>query len=163
MPVGPNVSPDKRFATKYRLVWEVPYEPGTLKAVAYRENRQVAVDEVHTAEAPARIRLVPDRAVIHADGDDLSFVTVRVEDQHGNLCPLADNLVEFQIKGAGRIEAVDNGNPATTEPFHAGYRKAFSGLALVIVRSTRGKPGTIQLTGGSSGLFAGSIGIRTEP
>jgi beta-galactosidase len=163
MPVGPNVSPDKRFATKYRLVWEVPYEAGTLKAVAYRENRQVAVDEVHTAEAPARIRLVPDRAVIHADGDDLSFVTMRVEDQHGNLCPLADNLVEFQIKGPGRIEAVDNGNPATTEPFHAGYRKAFSGLALVIVRSTRGKPGTIQLTGGSSGLFAGSIGIRTEP
>jgi len=163
MPVGTNVSPDKRFATRYRLVWEVPYEAGTLKAVAYRENRQVAVDEVRTAEAPAHIRLVPDRAVIHADGEDLSFVTVRVEDQRGNLCPLADNLVEFQIKGPGRIEAVDNGNPATTEPFHADHRKAFSGLALVIVRSTRGKPGAIQLTGSSTGLFAGSTGIRTEP
>jgi len=163
MPVGTDISPDKTFATKYRLVWEVPYQAGTLKAVAYRENRQVAVDEVRTAEAPARIRLVPDRAVIHADGDDLSFITVRVEDQRGNLCPLADNLVEFQIKGAGRIEAVDNGNAATTEPFHANHRKAFSGLALVIVRSARGKAGTIQLTGSSTGLFAGSTTIRTAP
>jgi beta-galactosidase len=163
MPVGPNVSPDKRFSTKYRLVWEVPYEAGTLKAVAYRENRQVAVDEVRTAESPARIRLVPDRAVIHADGDDLSFVTVRLEDQRGTLCPMADNLVEFQIEGPGRIEAVDNGNAATTEPFHADHRKAFNGLALVIVRSVRGKPGAIQLTATGAGLFAGTTTIRTQP
>ena len=163
MPVGANVSPDGRFATKYRLVWEVPYQPGTLKAVAYRDNREVAADEVRTAEAPARIRLVPDRATMHADGEDLSFVTVRVEDQRGTVCPLADNLVEFQIKGAGRIEAVDNGNPATIEPFHADYRKAFNGLALVIVRSARGKAGAIQLTGSSKGLFAGSAAIHAQP
>jgi len=162
MPVGTDISPDEHFITKYRLVWEVPYQAGTLKAVAYRDNREVATDEVRTAEAPARIRLVPDRATIHADGDDLSFVTVRVEDQRGTLCPLADNLVEFQIKGAGRIEAVDNGNAATTEPFHADHRKAFSGLALVIVRSARGKAG-IQLTGSSKGLFAGAATIRTAP
>jgi beta-galactosidase len=163
MPVGPNVSPDKTFSTKYRLVWQVPYQAGTLRAVAYRENQEVAVDEVRTAEAPARIRLVPDRTVIQADGEDLSFVTVRVEDQRGNLCPLADNLVEFQIKGAGRIEAVDNGNPASTEPFQANHRKAFNGLALVIVRSVRGTAGTIQLTGSGSGLFDGTVTIRTQP
>jgi beta-galactosidase len=76
---------------------------------------------------------------------------------------MADNLVEFQIEGPGRIEAVDNGNAATTEPFHADHRKAFNGLALVIVRSVRGKPGAIQLTATGAGLFAGTTTIRTQP
>ena len=65
------------------------------------------------------MKLEPDRAVIHADGEDLSFVTVRIEDKDGNLCPLADNLVQFRVEGAGRIAAVDNGNAATVEPFQA--------------------------------------------
>ena len=103
MPVGANVSPEKTFASKYRRVWEVPYAPGTLKAVAYNNGKQVAVDEVHTAGEPARIVLSPDRSTITADGDDLSFVTVRIEDKDGNLCPLADNLVKFNVTGAGKI------------------------------------------------------------
>ena len=87
LPVGPNVSQDRKYSSKYRLMWQVPYQPGTLKAVAYQDGKQVAVDEVRTAGAPARIKLVPDRATIQADGDDLSFVTVRIEDKDGNLCP----------------------------------------------------------------------------
>jgi beta-galactosidase len=77
---------------------------------------------------------------------------VRVEDKDGNLCPLADNLVRFTVQGAGRIEAVDNGNAATVEPFQADHRKAFNGLALLIVRSRAGQPGTIQVTASSHGL-----------
>ena len=75
---------------------------------------------------------------IRADGEDLSFVTVRVEDAEGNLVPGADNLVRFTVEGAGRVAAVDNGDPASLEPFQAKERKAFSGLALLVVRSNRG-------------------------
>jgi beta-galactosidase len=135
MPVGRNTSPDLKFQTKYRLIWQVPYAPGSLKAVAYSGGKQVAVTETRTAGAPARIRLIPDRSVIKADGDDLSFITVRVEDKDGNLCPLADNQIQFEVDGAGVIQAVDNGNPATAEPFQAKEHKAFNGLALLIVRS----------------------------
>src|SRR5207248_10181525 len=92
IPVGPNVSHDKNFYTKYRLLWQVPYQPGTLKAVAYSEGKEVASQEVRTAGAPAKIVLTPDRNAIHGDGDDLSFVTARIEDKDGNLCPMADNL-----------------------------------------------------------------------
>ncbi|HZP18397.1 MAG TPA: beta-galactosidase GalB, partial [Terriglobales bacterium] len=134
IPVGANVSSDRRFTTKYRLRWDVPYEPGSLKAVAYSNGKQVAQQEIRTAGAPARVVLVPDRAVIRADGEDLSFVTARVEDKDGNLCPMADNLLHFKVTGAGKIEAVDNGNAATVEPFQADQRSAFSGLALLIVR-----------------------------
>jgi beta-galactosidase len=151
MPVGKNVSPNEKFTTKYRRIWQVPYQPGTLKAVAYNGGRQVAVEEVRTAGAPAKITLTPDRATIHADGDDLSFVTIRVEDKAGNLCPLADNLVRFSVTGAGAIAAVDNGNAATVEPFQADYRKAFNGLALLIVRA-KDQPGPIHVAATSEGL-----------
>ena len=152
MPVNTKVSPDRKFTTKFRLIWQVPYQPGVLKAVAYKGGKQVAVEQVATASEPARIRILPDRAAIHADGDDLSFITVRVEDKNGNLCPLADNLVQFELSGPGSIAGVDNGNAATVEPFQADHRKAFNGLALLIVRSKPGQSGAIQVTARSQGL-----------
>jgi beta-galactosidase len=105
--------------------------------------------------------LLPDRNVIEADGDDLSFVTVRIEDKDGNLCPMADTLVHFGVTGAGEIAAVDNGNAATVEPFHADHRKAFNGLALLIVRS-RAWPGKIHVTASAEGLTAAGAEIETQ-
>ena len=140
LPVGPNVSASLKFASKYRLLWQVPYEPGLLQAVAFRQGVEVARDTMSTAGAPARIRLLADRTTVAAGGDDLSFVTVRIEDQAGHLCPTADNLVRFRVTGAGEIAAVDNGNAATVEPFHADHRKAFNGLALLIVRPLTARP-----------------------
>jgi beta-galactosidase len=133
-----------------------------LRAVAYENGRQVAVDEVRTAGAPARIRLSPDRKTIHADGDDLSFVTVRVEDKDGNLCPSADNLVKFKVTGAGSLRAVDNGNAATTESFQADNRKAFSGLALLIVSSRKGLAGPVHVVATAEGLTQATAEITTQ-
>jgi beta-galactosidase len=152
IPVGRNVSPQQKFTSKYRLEWEAPYAPGSIRAVGYKGGKQIAVDEIKTAGAPARLRLIADRSKLAASGEDLSFITVRVEDKDGNLCPLADNLVQFKVEGAGKIEAVDNGNAATTEPFQADHRKAFSGMALLIVRANKGQGGRIQVTATSEGL-----------
>ncbi len=159
----PNLIHDGSMFSRWRLEWQVAYAPGSLKAVAYQGGKQVAVDEVKTAGAPARIRLLPDRKTIQADGDDLSFITVRVEDKDGNLCPQADSLVKFSVMGAGTIEAVDNGNAATVEPFHANQRKAFSGLALLIVRSKAGEAGAIHVVATSEGLIAASVDLSTNP
>jgi beta-galactosidase len=161
MPVGHNVSDSGKFVTKYRLIWQVPYQPGTLKAVAYSGGKQVAEQEIRTAGTPARIKLIADRSVIHADGDDLSFVTVRIEDKDGNLCPLAENLIHFNVTGVGDIAGVDNGNAATTEPFRADHRQAFSGMALLILRS-RPDPGKIHVIATGDGLAKAEIEIRTE-
>jgi beta-galactosidase len=164
-PVGPYVSPDRKFLSKYRLMWQVAFQPGTLKAVAYDHGQAVATEEVRTAGAPARIKLLPDRSVIQADGDDLSFITVRVEDKDGNLCPVADNLVHFSVTGAGVIAAVDNGNAATVELFHADHRKAFNGLALLIVWSRPGEAGSIRVVATAEGLAQDEtqITVRTTP
>lgn len=162
LPVGPNVSQERKFTSKYRLLWEVPYAPGGLKAVAYREGKEVASEEMHTAGPPARIRLFPDRNVIQAGGDDLSFVTVRIEDQEGNLCPLADHLIHFRVTGSGEIAAVDNGNAATVESFHSDQRKAFHGLALLIVRVRPGQKGAIHVVATAEGLTQSATEITVQ-
>ena len=162
LPVGPKVSADGKFLSKYRLLWQVPYQAGVLKAVAYRDGKEVAIDEVRTAGPPAKIELVPDRSLIQADGDDLSFITVRIEDKDGVLCPVADNEVNFTVTGEGQIAAVDNGNAATVEPFHASSRKAFNGLALLIVRSSSGEPGKIHVAAASPGLAEAEVDLTSQ-
>jgi beta-galactosidase len=162
LPVGNNAGENGKFQSKYRLMWQVPYAPGTLKAVAYQGGKSIATTEVKTAGVPARVALVPDRTAITADGDDLSFVTVRVEDKDGNFCPTADNLVKFKLDGPANIAGVDNGNPATEEPFQADYRKAFNGLALLIVRSEHGKAGRVKITATADGLRPAEATVTTK-
>jgi beta-galactosidase len=92
---------------------------------------------------------------------------VRIEDKEGNLCPDADNLVHFSLTGNGSIAAVDNGNAATVEPFQADHRKAFHGLALLIVRpgsdrSRTGRAGQIHIVATGDGLAQGRAEITTE-
>jgi beta-galactosidase len=122
----------------------------------------VATAEVKPAGPAARVALVPDRTRIAADGEDLSFVTVRIEDADGNLVPGADNLVRFAVEGAGRIAAVDNGNAASLEPFQADRRRAFGGLVLLIVRSKRGERGEIRVAADSDGLTGVRAVLRAE-
>ena len=115
---------------RYRLMWmNTKYEPGTVKVVAYdKDGKPVAEKEMHTAGKPHHIELIADRSQIKADGKDLSFVTVRVVDKDGNLCPLADNTISFKVKGAGTYRAGANGNPASLESFQTPKMKVFLSL-----------------------------------
>jgi beta-galactosidase len=162
LPVGANVSPDGTFSTKYRLLWQVPYEPGVLRAVALAGSKDLAVTEVRTAGPPARVRVSADHTRLRADGQDLAFLTVRVEDKDGNLCPFADNLVHFEIEGAGSVAGVDNGNAATVEPFQASERRVFGGLCLLIVRPNRGEAGRVRVTSRADGLEEAETLLVTE-
>ena len=90
----------------YRLRWnDVVYEPGELKAVAYKDGKEIGSAIVRTAGQPAALRLTPDRTQLAASGDDLCYVLVEAVDEQGTLCPLADNLVHFQIDGPAEIAA----------------------------------------------------------
>jgi beta-galactosidase len=143
------------------LEWKVPYTPGILKAVAKNNGKTVCTDEVQTAGAPFRIMLTPDRTEISADGEDLSYVKVEIVDQKGRVCPNADNLVKFKIKGGGVIAGVDNGNPISHQYFKAGERKAFHGLCLVVIQSKR-EQGAIRVSAESEGLQAADLLFRVK-
>lgn len=148
---------------RYRLMWmNTKYEPGTVKVVAYDKNgKAVAEKEMHTAGKPHHIELIPDRSQIKADGKDLSFVTVRVVDKNGNLCPLAENEIRFKVKGAGTYRAGANGNPASLESFQLPKMKVFSGMMTAII-SSADKPGKITLEATGKGLVKGILNIESK-
>lgn len=81
------------------------------------------------------IRLTPDRNILKTDGTDLSFVTVEILDAEGNICPLADNLVRFEVEGNLFIAGVDNGSQTSMERFKDNKRKAFNGKCLVVLQN----------------------------
>jgi beta-galactosidase len=161
VPMGYRFLDAKSWDSPYRMSWEVPHKPGSLKVVGYKDGQAVSEKEIKTAGKPVKITLVPDREEITADGYDLSYITVRVEDRKGNLCPLVDNLVNFEVIGAGEIAAVGNGNSATTEPFQADFRKAFNGLAMLIVRS-KPEAGQIKVKAWSAGLKGDLVRLEAE-
>ena len=143
------------------VMWRIEYQPGTLKTVSRRDGKTVMEKIIHTAGKPAKIEMIADRSTIHADGADLSFITVRIKDKDGNLVPYANNLVNFKISGCGFIAGADNGYQASHESFKANHRKAFNGMCLVIIQSN-GKSGKIKVEAAAEGLESGSVILNAK-
>ena len=133
----------QHFDSPYRLVWDVEYQPGDIKVIAYNAGKAVAIKQIFTADLPAQVKLTADRTELSADGYDLAYITVDVLDKDGQLVPDADNLIHFTVTGAAEVAAVGNGDSATIEPFIADYRRAFNGKALLIIRTIKGQTGDI--------------------
>jgi beta-galactosidase len=151
----------KKIGEDVHVMWRVTYEPGILKAVSRKNGKIVQSQEIKTAGKPAKIELTADRTVIHADGKDLSFVTVKITDGNGVMVPDAENLVNFKVSGPGFVAGVDNGYQASLEPFKANYRKAYNGMCLVVIQSN-GKPGDITLSAASDKLNSAGVVIKAE-
>ncbi|HWB58490.1 MAG TPA: glycoside hydrolase family 2 TIM barrel-domain containing protein, partial [Chthoniobacteraceae bacterium] len=144
------------------LEWSVPYAPGMLKAVGTKDGKPWAIDEIHTAGPPAKIALETDRKSILTNGEDLAFITIRIEDKDGNPCPNADNTVKLSIKGPGDIAGTDNGDATDLTSFQSPARKAFHGMALAVIKSLAVEPGgDIEFTATSEGLAPAKVKIGT--
>jgi len=154
---------DKSLQHRYRLMWmDVKYEPGTVKVVAFDDaGKTVAEKEIRTAGKPHHLELTADRKTISADGNDLSYVTVSVVDKDGNLCPISDNQLEFEVSGAGKFKAVCNGDATSLEMFHLPTMKAFSGKLVVTVQASH-QAGRINLEVKGKGLKTGNIAIQSK-
>lgn len=151
----------KTFQSKYRLSWNVPYEPGTIKVVGYKDGKKVNEKVINTAGKPYKVKLSVDRKTIDADGRDLAYVTIRIEDKNGNLCPNAENLVKFSTKGEGSLIAVDNGDQTSLASFQVPQRKAFSGMCLAILKSSK-ESGKITIKATSKRLKSDEIEVLTK-
>ena len=158
---GKSLGRKRKSGDDLHLMWRIPFEPGTLRALARSNGKVVLTQEIRSAGRPARIILIPDRKLIQADGSDLSFVTVKIVDANGTVVPHADNLVQFQLAGEGSIAAVDNGSQISHEPFKANYRKAFNGMCLAIIQSKE-KAGRILLKATAVGLAPASVAIEAK-
>jgi len=145
----------------YRLRWnDVAYEPGQLKAVAYKDGKRIGDAIMRTAGEPAALRLTPDRKRLATTGEDLSYILVEALDEKGTLCPLADNTIQFEVQGPAEIAGIGNGDPLSLELFQASSHKLFYGKAMLIVRSVEGQRGAIRITARSAGLEDGQVRLR---
>lgn len=118
------------------FVWDVPYTPGELKAVAYRAGKVVAEDVVRTAGAPAQLKLTPDHPTLKPDRRDVSLVAVAAEDAAGRPVPTAFDRVDFALLGPARWLGVENGNPTDVSSHKAKRRDLFAGLLRAYVGAT---------------------------
>jgi beta-galactosidase len=142
------------------LSWDVPYEPGALKAIGTKDGKIVATAEIFTTGQPASIGLSSDRESLVIDQRDVAHLTVYILDDKGLAVPTADNEVTFEIDGAGSLLGTDNGNPASHEDYNSKRRKAFNGSCLAIVKSN-GKAGQIQVRAVSPPLQSARVIIAT--
>jgi beta-galactosidase len=160
-PSGSYTSPNGSMG-KLHLTWEVPFEPGTLVAVASENGSEVVRDTLVTAGPPHALALSPDTRTLAADGTSVSFVTVSVVDEHGTVVPDAGNVITFRVTGAGTLAGDDNGREESPAGYTTPVMAAFNGQALAIVKSTR-QPGAITLTATSPGLRAAATGLVSAP
>lgn len=158
--------------TRYRLMWyDAVYQPGEIKVVAYDEDGNPAMEKtVRTAGRPHHIELVPSypektdasgMPVLKADGKDLLYVTVRVVDKDGNLCPLDGREFGFEVSGAASYRASANGDPTCLDIFHEPRMHAFNGMLTVIVQSSE-TPGDALVKVHAKGLRPASLGLKVE-
>ena len=160
---GRSLGKKKKGQFEYRLRWDdVVYQSGELKVVAYKNGEKWAEEKVLTTGKASRLSASADRPAITADGTDLVFITVRIEDKNGALVPRSSNLVNFSIQGPGKIVAVDNGDATSHDPFQASQRKAYNGLCLVIVKAEKGATGSFTVKADSKGLkgAAATVGLK---
>ena len=127
------------------LQWSVKYAPGTLLARGFKAGQAIAEDKVETTGAPAAIKFTADRTSIHAGDEDLSIITMAVTDGQGRVVPTADNLIDLDLAGPGRILGVGNGDPSCHEPDtciapQASHRIALNEWRMIRVPNTRRRP-----------------------
>lgn len=148
---------------RYRLVWpDVIYEPGEIRVVAYdASGREAARETVRTAGEPARIELSADRPRLSADGKDLAYITVRIVDKDGNLCPHAADSVRFTVQGAASFRACANGDATCLTPFQQPEMAAFSGQLTAIVQAGT-RHGSATLTARADGLESAVLKLKIQ-
>jgi len=146
---------------KPNLLWYVSYSPGTLEAEGKIDGKTVCRTKSQTAGEPYRIELIADRENIKANNRDIIHVTVKVVDEKGILVPYADNLIQFEISGPGKLIALENGDMLDLTSTKINKRKVFNGLCLAMIQSTQRK-GKIWVTARSRGLKSATIVINSK-
>ena len=161
---GKSIGSDKLHPDASAITFKVPFEPGTLKAVAKSHGKVVASEELKTAGKPARIVFTADKAAtpLTPDWNDVRYVTATLVDDAGNRIPDSTTVIHFAATGPASIVAVDNGNMMDHDPFQATERKLYNGNAVALLRAT-GTSGRITVTASADGVPTATLTLTAAP
>lgn len=127
------------------LLWMIPYQPGEVKAVGYKNGEIVCEKTVKTAGQPAKLRTTVTADSIEADGQDACRIAVSITDKEGNLVPHASDRVHIKVDGAADLWGIDNGSPYVGEGYRGNDKQTFNGMMCAVIRSN-GQRGKITVT-----------------
>lgn len=144
------------------LAWNVKYAPGSIEARGFKDGKQVMTAKRETTGPAARLILRADRKELSADGEDVAFCSVEVQDAQGRTVPITDNPVTFSVAGPAVVRGTGNGDPTNHEPDGGATRQAFAGLCMGIVQ-TQKQAGAIRVTVSSPGLASAEVTLASKP
>ncbi|SHH43340.1 beta-galactosidase GalA [Clostridium grantii] len=125
----------KEITKAVKATWQVPYEAGTLKAVGYKGEEVIMVKEVKTTKKASKIGITSNKSELLANKNDVCIINIEALDEDGYFVQTSNELLEFSIKGEGKIIGTGNGNPMSHEQDKLLQRKLYHGLCQVIVQS----------------------------
>ena len=151
----------KEMKKDSHLAWIVKYAPGAIEARGYKGGELVLTAKRETTGTAAKLVIKADREELVADGEDVAMLAVEVHDDQGRVVPVADNEVAFSVSGEGKSIGVGNGDPTNHESDKGASRRAFCGLCMGIIQSTK-TSGSITVEVASRGLAPASVTVSTK-
>jgi beta-galactosidase len=147
--------------TEYKASYKVPYAPGQLTAVGYRNGREAGRWLLQTAGSPVSAKLSVDRPQVTANGEDLAYVTIDLVDTNGTPVYVqgSDRDVRVTVTGSGTLAGIGNGNPRDASSFQSGIRKTFHGRLVAVVRAGT-EAGPIIINVDADGLSVRQVRIN---
>lgn len=158
--LGVKKNTDKRKPNV--ITWkDVAYEPGKITAVARKDGKDYARHELETAGKPVRLKVVAENADWKGDGMDLQYLRVYAIDSKGRVVPTAKGTVSFEVKGAARLIAVDNGDHSSNDLFDGKQKDLYEGFAMAILRANQ-TAGKVEVTVRCDGLKTAVYAVQTK-
>lgn len=162
---GVSQGKQKKAQYTYRFRWDkVTYQPGDVRVVTWKGGKEWATSTLRTTGTASQLRILTykNRTSIRSDGSDLSFVSVDVVDDKGDVVPTAEPTVSFSVSGEGEIVSTDNGDATDFTAFPSKERKAFRGKVLAIARAKLGSTGSFTVTAKASGLKTAEVTLAIQ-
>jgi beta-galactosidase len=153
-----SISGNMNGIINYRMYFEVPYEPGELKAVGIKDGKDIESKSFITSGPASLLKLEPERNVIKAGRDEIAYVNISMRDSAGRLVPRDSSQVRFEIAGEGELIAAGNANPLINGSFQDNILSLYNGKGLAILRSS-GKKGKITVSAYSKNITSDIVEI----
>lgn len=145
---------------KMTAEFSVPYQPGTLEAIAYRAGTRLGRRTLATVSAPAALRVRPEKRQVSSARQTLSYVRIELLDANGRLVPEGEADVRLNIDGPAELVAFGSAGPFAGT-FMAEQRQTWRGRALAILRS-QGSKGIVRIEARSPRVQGGNATIKLQ-
>ena len=146
-------------ANDYMAVFQITYEPGELKAVAVRDGKACESFALNTAGKAEKLSIDTDRTTMEANGQDLAYVMIGLQDEAGNQNLWEEKEIAVQIEGAGSLAGFGSAEPSCERSYFDTVCKTYDGYVMAVIRAGL-EPGTTTLTVSAEGLEPLTISIE---